>query len=211
MTGLREKKKKEAYNRILDAGKIIFFTQGYEKTTVEQIAEKADIGVGTIYNYFKTKADIFLQIIESELDISDVSYSPGTEALEKGIADAVWQFVWRVIKKINLINRRLLKEALYAMVGSMKSDKRFLNHLSNLDYQYIDKLKALLDSFKTRGLLSDEFDSDSASMVIYSIILTQTMIYAFTDEITFDQFKQSIKTQITFTLQGKSSGKEDKN
>lgn len=209
MAGLREKKKQEAYRRILDAGKEAFLKQGYDDTTMERLAEMAGVGVGTVYNHFKTKADVFISIVEDELNLDDFTYRPSAAMLEKGITDIVCQFVTRSFRIFKNISKRLLREILYAAISSMKSDSRLVGRLSSVDYQFIDKLKALLDSLKEKELLDGGFDSDSASMVIYSIVMTQAMLYAFTGEQTYDQFEAAVKTQIAFTLHGKTNGKEE--
>ena len=209
MGGLREKKKKEAYEKILEAGKTIFATQGYDKTTMEQLAEKAGIGVGTIYNYFKTKADVFLSIMEADMDMNDITFHPDMTSMETGVREVVWQFIGRYLKRINRIHKRFLNEILFAVMSSMKSDSHFLHKIASMDYRYIARLGELMDTLKAKGLLQPSFDSESAAMVIYSIILTQTMIYAMSKDISYGQFESAVKTQIAFTLRGKTNGKEE--
>lgn len=48
----------------MDAARELFGRYGVEKTTVEDIAQEADIGKGSIYLEFKTKQDILMAIIE---------------------------------------------------------------------------------------------------------------------------------------------------
>ena len=43
----------------------LFREQGYEATTVEQIAEAAEVSVNTVYNYFPTKEDLVYWRLES--------------------------------------------------------------------------------------------------------------------------------------------------
>jgi AcrR family transcriptional regulator len=54
--GRRERKKREARNRILQAAFELFRKHGFAGTTVEEIAERADVGKGTVFNYFPQKA-----------------------------------------------------------------------------------------------------------------------------------------------------------
>lgn len=53
--GRRERHKLEVYRRIHRAAVSLFRKQGYEATTVEQIAERADVAKGTVFNYFPSK------------------------------------------------------------------------------------------------------------------------------------------------------------
>lgn len=54
----RARKKAALRNRIMTVAIRLFSREGIEAVTVDQIAETADVGKGTIYNYFQTKEDI---------------------------------------------------------------------------------------------------------------------------------------------------------
>ena len=56
--GRRERHKLEVYRRIRQAAIALFRKQGYEATTVEQIAERADVAKGTVFNYFPRKESL---------------------------------------------------------------------------------------------------------------------------------------------------------
>lgn len=60
---------------ILSAAQDIFIRKGYHSTTSEEIAKEAGVGKGTIYQYFGSKADIFMEMhrryIETYIDSID--------------------------------------------------------------------------------------------------------------------------------------------
>ncbi|MFF7640998.1 TetR family transcriptional regulator [Streptomyces canus] len=58
--GLRERKKIKTRTAIRDATYALIEEQGYEATTVEQIAERAEVSPSTVFRYFPTKEDIVL-------------------------------------------------------------------------------------------------------------------------------------------------------
>jgi len=55
--------KTEKINAIATAALHIFAEKGYAATSVEQIAEAAGIGKGTVYEYFPSKEEIFVHAI----------------------------------------------------------------------------------------------------------------------------------------------------
>jgi len=79
----RERKKTETKDRIIAAAIPIFARGGIESATVDEIALAADVGKGTIYNYFQTKEEIvvaFLVEIEKKVQSRVARYAnaPGT-------------------------------------------------------------------------------------------------------------------------------------
>ena len=70
--GLRERKKLKTRRAIRAAAFNRFTTQGYEGTTVDQIAADADVSPSTFFRYFPTKEDLVITddydpIMETEL------------------------------------------------------------------------------------------------------------------------------------------------
>src|SRR5215468_8179960 len=59
--GLRERKKQKTRWSIQEHALRLFREQGYEQTTVDQIAAAAEISPSTFFRYFKTKEDVVLQ------------------------------------------------------------------------------------------------------------------------------------------------------
>jgi len=58
----RAEKSSEVKRNIMDKALDLFLAQGYRKTTIRQIAERARINIGTIYHFFKDKEDLHLHI-----------------------------------------------------------------------------------------------------------------------------------------------------
>lgn len=58
--GLRDRKKHRTRVAIEDAALDLFERQGYDATTVEQVAERAEVSTTTFFRYFPTKAEVVL-------------------------------------------------------------------------------------------------------------------------------------------------------
>lgn len=55
----KERDKIELKSRILDAARELFLKQGFDKTSIRNIADLIEYSPGIIYHYFKDKNDIF--------------------------------------------------------------------------------------------------------------------------------------------------------
>src|SRR5215211_6033689 len=76
--GRRERNKQNKLERITAAARELFAEHGVDEVTTQQIADKADIGTGTLFLYAKTKGELLLLVQNS-------SY---VDALERGRTDA---------------------------------------------------------------------------------------------------------------------------
>ncbi|MGC8594614.1 MAG: TetR/AcrR family transcriptional regulator [Candidatus Kryptoniota bacterium] len=64
----RERERISRRNDIITAARHIFAKRGYQEATLEEIAGTAEFGKGTIYNYFKSKEDLFCAILDETFD-----------------------------------------------------------------------------------------------------------------------------------------------
>ena len=62
-----ERRKALTRTKLLAAARHLFASQGFEQTTIRDIAAEADIALGGFYNYFPTKDDILAALLEAAL------------------------------------------------------------------------------------------------------------------------------------------------
>lgn len=99
--GRRERNKQHKLDRITAAALELFSEHGVDEVTTQQIADKADIGTGTLFLYAKTKAELLLLVQNS-------TYA---DALVKGRADAegipdVLEAVMAIVRPVVECNRK---------------------------------------------------------------------------------------------------------
>lgn len=97
----RERRRLEIRERILSTAVALFESQGYEATTVNQIAESADVAYGTFFKHFPTKLDVLRELSDRALQdlFADVeqlrkqagSFSDRLVALFEGTAERAEQ------------------------------------------------------------------------------------------------------------------------
>ena len=91
--------------RLVDVARQLFAKMGVENTTMNDIALASKKGRRTLYTYFKSKDEIYLAVVESELDIlsdmmkrvADKDISPDKKIIEMIYTrlDAVKEVVYR--------------------------------------------------------------------------------------------------------------------
>ncbi|MFO7666757.1 MAG: TetR/AcrR family transcriptional regulator [Desulfobacterales bacterium] len=65
----RAREKIERRKQILDAARSLLFEKGLNATSMNQIAKQAEIGVGTIYFYYKSKEELFAELQAEGLEL----------------------------------------------------------------------------------------------------------------------------------------------
>ena len=98
--GRRERNKQAKLERIMTAASELFAEHGVDEVTTQQIAEKADIGTGTLFLYAKTKGELLLLVQNAQY----------AAALERGRASAqtipdVLDAVMSIVQPIVQCNR----------------------------------------------------------------------------------------------------------
>ena len=70
--GISERKEREREQRrqaIINAGEKVFFSRGYETSTMEDVAKQAELSKGTLYLYFESKDELHFAIMERGMAI----------------------------------------------------------------------------------------------------------------------------------------------
>lgn len=78
-----ERKKEEIRKKIIFVAMDLFKRQGFERTTVDQIAEEADVARGTVFNYFPAKEAIIRDYV---LRVSEEA-GPQLVGILEGLSD----------------------------------------------------------------------------------------------------------------------------
>src|SRR5258708_7564718 len=168
--GLREMKKLDKRQRIRAAARELFSKLGYEAATLRQIARRAHVGLGTLFNYADDKRDLIFLIMNEELDAIAERASESAVA-RSGIVDQLAAF-FRVhfseLARELTLSRILLQELTFYSHGKQAAE--FQNHRQRLVGRIEDLIRAGQAAAQIRG------DQDAALIARYVFFVYSTAI-----------------------------------
>jgi len=97
-------------NEILDVADYLFFTKGYDATTINDITKKMGVAQGMLYYYFKSKEEILEKMLDRHADslmneiktIIDLNSSP-TEKISLTISNVLRKATYKDGLLLNLL------------------------------------------------------------------------------------------------------------
>lgn len=63
-----DRRKRRNRQALIEAGYEVMAQKGVDAATMAEIADRADVGAGTVYNYFASKDDLAMAVIEQVMD-----------------------------------------------------------------------------------------------------------------------------------------------
>ncbi|MFF7971862.1 TetR family transcriptional regulator [Streptomyces sp. NPDC007905] len=155
--GLRERKKIKTREAIRTATYALIKEQGYDATTIEQIAERAEVSPSTVFRYFPTKEDIVLTDEYDPLLLEELRARPAGESWMDSL-------------------RYVIHKALDAM---MAQDPEVLRMRTHLGVQVPAVRSRMFESMSEtgrllRGAIAERsgLDPDSLEVRVYAMSLT---------------------------------------
>jgi AcrR family transcriptional regulator len=95
---LRERKKAATHQQLMSVALRLFAAQGFENTTVEEIAAAADVAPRTFFRYFPSKVDVlFADHLEQ---VALLRETLATRSLDESIVDAVRRATLSGVEKV---------------------------------------------------------------------------------------------------------------
>ena len=187
---LRKQKKFQARQKILLAAAQQFETQGFANTSIADIMQAANLGVGTFYNYFRSKEDVLLTLAKN---------------LREDMEEKILQ-----VGEVNQSSPELL-ELCCVCTAKLIDENRFILPLFLSASEHSDKpeqipeslspgFKELFDKIVLRGQERGEFRDDVPTNIISEMIHSIYQTTAFSKlEISF---QENIRLKVKILLDG---------
>jgi AcrR family transcriptional regulator len=168
--------------RLLAAAEELFTRRGYAGTGVSDIAERAGIGVGTVYHHFADKRAILLDLIDDWGDRLAARRRSELD-LERFMGDDARQAIRHWLRRSY---ERLRKEpSLYLVVLALaERDPEVRSRYQRIEQMGALRIRELVEFGQRRGLMRRQLDGASAAFLCQAAIdmaATQLLVREVTD------------------------------
>jgi AcrR family transcriptional regulator len=90
----RQARSRERVERILDAAAVVFADAGFEPATTEEIARRAGVSIGSLYQFFPNKLALFEALAERTMERSQAAFDA---VLSPELLERPWREVLRMV------------------------------------------------------------------------------------------------------------------
>jgi len=81
----KEREKQQRRNDIVNAAEKVFFSKGFEISTMDDVAEEVELSKGTLYLYFKSKEELFYEIAKRGGELLDKYFKKAIRRKKNGL------------------------------------------------------------------------------------------------------------------------------
>lgn len=160
----RYKQYDERKKQILKAAMDVFSRYGFHESNVQQIADEAGIGKGTIYEYFKSKEQIFLTIAESIFE----QFYPDIKQLSEGdfrsFVEGIVRLNFEVIREYSSFSRVFFET--YARAQS--KDDPVHKVIDKWHTEYVKLISEIIKKAQKNREVSSDYHPDRLARIFFA-------------------------------------------
>lgn len=172
----RERKKRESKARILKVARKFFQNKDFENTSIEEIADGADISKSTFFNYFNSKENLLKEIANEEIDkIRDYI---GLELNKKLSAKDKIYLVMKSLLEDSASYNRLSKRIMQTMSLSSNEKNLYITKLENILVELVEEgqvkgeLRVDISAYRTATIIVGAYYWIFLKWISYNVSLT---------------------------------------
>jgi AcrR family transcriptional regulator len=185
--GLRERKKLIRLQRIVAAARDLFINKGFSNSTIQDIAAEADVGLGTLYLYAKSKEDLLVMVFKDDiLRMIETSYAsiPADAPLLEQLM-VFFDVHIRYHAHDQVLSRTVLKELSFSTTEQRRQD------IAQITQSTYSKLMKLIERARRDKRISKEMYTGTMAWSAFALYyhLLQGFLCGFHTE---DEFRKNL-------------------
>ncbi|MBW4708387.1 TetR/AcrR family transcriptional regulator [Roseobacter sp. YSTF-M11] len=196
MGTLRERQKADREKRILSAAVHKFRANGYKRVRIEDLAEAAEVSVGTVYNYYGTKGDILIAIVTMEVEevLAEGQALVDNPPTDPGEALLALTFCY-YDHSLNYLTKEMWRRAMALSIEAPDTPNG--RRYATLDTKLAKQVGDLLCRFQQQGKLAPELDAPALGRVVFNNLNQSFIDFVTDDSMTLDNLRANVTALTT--------------
>jgi AcrR family transcriptional regulator len=194
MAGLRERQKADRESRILKAAVTRFRAEGYRSVRIEDLAETAEVSVGTVYNYYQTKGDILIATVAMEveevLEAGTAIVADPPEGVEAALLALIFGYFDH---SLEYLSKEMWRTAMALSIEAPGTPNG--QHYSDLDRRLSVQVTELIAALQARGEVRADLDARALGELLFNNLNQMFIEFVKDDDMTLETLKARVAHQ----------------
>lgn len=172
-------KRLEKQNRMIRAAKSLFADYGFEKTTMQRIADESDVGVATLFRYFPKKEDLIVEVVKDAIKRQIPYFEEVLKSNKKGIEkidEALTGYI-QYISEENIDSTKLL-EAFELYIAFNDVEHGLVEEIIMEYGKFQQIIRSIIREGKTDGSIQLSLDNELIASTILNMFGTAVKKYS---------------------------------
>lgn len=194
MTGLRVRQKADREQRILTAAGTCFRAQGYRSVRMEDLAEIAQVSVGTVYNYYATKGDILIATVAMEVEEVLASGQDLVADPPRGVERALLALIFQYYDhSLEYLSKEMWRMAMALSITAPGTPNGRRYH--ELDQKLAAQVTDLIRRLQQRGEIRAGVDAAPLGQLVFNNMNMMFMDFVRDETMTLDALRRAVAEQ----------------
>lgn len=195
MAGLRDRQKADRERRILEAAVKMFRARGYRAVRLDELADRADVSVGTVYNYYQTKGDILIATVALEVEevIGDgrAIVADPPRGVEKALLALIFEYYDH---SLNYLSKEMWRTAMALSIEAPETPNG--RRYSDLDRKLCAQVTELVAGLKERGEVRGDIDPAPFGELIFNNLNMMFIEFVKDETMTLEALRGAVAAQM---------------
>lgn len=194
MTGLRARQKANREKRILKAAVTKFRAEGYRSVRIEDLAGMAEVSVGTIYNYYRTKGDILIATVAMEVEEVLAEGERLVADPPLGVEDALLALIFQYYDhSLHYLSKEMWRMAMALSIEAPGTPNG--QRYSALDRRLSAQVTEMIAALRARGDVRTDVDAEAIGQLVFNNLNMMFIEFVKDEDMTLAELREAVARQ----------------
>jgi len=195
VAGLRERQKEDRQTSIARAAKIMFLEHGFEKATIEGIAQAAGVSGVTVHNYYGTKSGILLALVAENDRSLIASLNKELSLCPQEVTEVTVRFAKTILEHVLMNLQKVIWRQVIATITA-NADNSISKPYFDLDQELAQVLVLQISRMQDAGNLPKSIVPENLGEALFHLQNARFIQFVCSDELQIEDVLRRIRNDL---------------